>query len=123
MRMLRILIIILALIVILIIECNAQDAFQMSLPDNAIGRIGRGQINEIVYSPDGKLLAVGSSIGTWLYDAESGKELALLTAHTGGVGSVAFSPDSKTLATVNYYHTIYLWDMKTREHKATLIGM
>ena len=69
-----------------------------------------------------QLLAVGSSIGTWLYDAESGKELALLTAHTGGVTSVAFSPDSKTLATVNYGRSILLWDMKTREHKATLGG-
>ena len=110
----------------IVLESNAQSGFQMSLPDfynsGAIGRIGRGQINEIVYSPDGQLLAVGSSIGTWLYDAESGKELALLTAHTGGVTSVAFSPDGKTLATVNYVRSILLWDMKTREHKATLLG-
>ena len=41
----------------IVLESNAQSGFQMSLPDfynsGAIGRIGRGQINEIVYSPDG----------------------------------------------------------------------
>ena len=86
MRLLRIpfimLGLILGLIVILIIECNAQEAFQMSLPDfynsAAIGRIGRGQIKEILYSPDSKLLAVGSSIGKWLYDAESGTEQLII---------------------------------------------
>ena len=132
----RILTSLLLLVFAVILKSNAQtDHYSgrlMSLPDfyysgtigysGAIGRIGKGQIKEIVYSPDGQLLAVASSIGTWLYDAESGKELALLTAHTGPVRSVAFSPDSKTLATVNYYFTIYLWDTKTREHKATLVG-
>ena len=122
MKMLRILFIILALSVILILESNGQDAFQMSLPENAIGRIGRGQLTDIAYSPDGKLLAVGSSIGTWLYDANTGKEIALLTAHIGKVNSLAFSPDSKSLATVNNNYLIYLWDVIAREHKATLPG-
>ena len=122
MKMLRILFIILALSVILILESNGQDAFQMLLPENAIGRIGRGQLTDIAYSPDGKLLAVGSSIGTWLYDANTGKEIALLTAHIGKVNSVAFSPDSKSLATVNNNYLIYLWDVIAREHKATLPG-
>ena len=122
MKQIRMLFVISLLSIGLILESYAQSGFTMSLPENAIGRIGRGRINEIVYSPDGKMLAVASSIGTWLYDAESGRELALLTAHTGHVRSVAFSPDSETLATVDYYHTIYLWDTKTREHKATLVG-
>ncbi len=122
MKMWRILFIILALSVILILESNGQNAFQMSLPENAIGRIGRGQPTDIAYSPDGKLLAVGSSIGTWLYDANTSKEIALLTAHIGRVNSVAFSPDSKSLATVNNNYLIYLWDVITREHKATLPG-
>ena len=122
MKQIRMLFVISLLSIAVILESNAQNAFQMSLPENAIGRIGRGRINEITYSPNGKMLAVASSIGTWLYDANSGKELALLTAHTGIVSSVAFSPDSKTIATANYYHTIYLWDTTTKEHKATLVG-
>ncbi len=122
MKQIRMLFVISLLSIGLILESNAQSGFTMSLPENAIGRIGRGQINEIVYSPDGKLLAVGSSIGTWLYDANTGKELALLTTHTGKVRSIAFSPDSKTIATVDNYHTIYLWDTTTKEHKATLVG-
>lgn len=122
MKQIRMLFVILLLSIGLILESNAQSGFTMSLPENAIGRIGRGRINEIVYSPNGKMLAVGSSIGTWLYDANTGKELALLTAHTGHVPSVAFSPDSKTIATADYYNTIYLWDTTTKELKATLVG-
>ena len=55
---------------------------QWSLPENTVARIGKGQITDMAYSPDGKLLGVGTSIGTWLYDAHTGTEIALLTGHT-----------------------------------------
>ena len=48
---------------------------QFDLPEGATQRIGKGAIWEIGYSPDGKILAVASSIGTWLYDAQTGVEL------------------------------------------------
>ena len=56
----------------------AQDHTQMSLPEDAKARLGKGMPNEIAYSPDGTRLAVGSSIGVWLHDAQSGKALSLL---------------------------------------------
>ena len=40
----------------------AKDTSQWSLPENATARFGKGNITDITYSPDGKLLAVGSSI-------------------------------------------------------------
>jgi len=122
MKPMRILVITLLLLLVSLPNVDAKDSSQWVLPENAIARIGKGQITDMAYSPDGKLLAVGTSIGTWLYDAHTGGEVALLTAHTGKVTSVAFSPDGMTLATVDYYHTIYLWDISTREHKATLAG-
>ncbi len=76
----------------------AQDTPQWQrwqLPEGAKMRLGKGGIIEIAYSPDGTRLAVAGSIGIWLYDAETGEELDLLTGHTGRVISVVFSPDGK----------------------------
>ena len=84
----------------------AQDYTQLSLPEGAKARLGKGFINEIAYSPDGTRLAVASSIGIWIYDAKTGEELDLITGHTKWVLSVAFSPDGNTLTSGRYgrYH-------------------
>ena len=100
----------------------AQDSPQWHLPDGAIARLGKGVISEVAYSPDGSQLAVAGGIGIWLYDASTGAEVALLTGHTGGVYSVAFSPDGTTIATENSDNTVRLWDVPTATHKNTLTG-
>ena len=74
---------------------------------------GKGKINEIQYSPDGTRLAVVSSIGIWLYDVATFRELALLTGHTEIVWSLAFSPDGQTLASGSWDGTVLLWDLTT----------
>ena len=73
---------------------DAQDSPQWHLPEGATARLGKGGITgEIAYSPDGTRLAVAGSIGIWLYDAQTGEALDLLTGHTDRVLSVSFSPD------------------------------
>ena len=107
-------------LVVFIISSYLSTAFgeydpvaQIGLPEGAIARIGKGTINKVAYSPDGTRLAVGSSIGVWIYDIESGKALDLFPMY--GVSCLAFSPDGKTLVCGNRRHHLVLWDMTTGE--------
>lgn len=98
----------------------AQDSTQWHLPEGTTARIGRGKIDDIKYSPDGTLLAVGTSVGVWLYDVRTHAELALLTKGTAAVTAVAFSPHRTMLASASSDGTIHLWDTRTYQLKVTL---
>ena len=115
----------LILLVLFSINTFAQDSPQWHLPDGAKARLGKGSISEIQYSPDGTRLAVAGSIGIWLYDTTTYRELALLTGHTSytnRVECVAFSPDGRTLASGNGDNTIRLRHAITGRHIRTLTG-
>ena len=98
----------------------SDDYSQWSLPEGAIMRLGKGSITgNITFSNDSSLLAVASSIGVWLYDGYTGKEINLFTNHTGYITSVAFSPDGKTLA-CSSSSEFYVWDIDTGTLKLTI---
>ncbi|RKU30770.1 hypothetical protein C6497_03575 [Candidatus Poribacteria bacterium] len=95
---------------------------QWSLPDGAKARLGKGGINDITCTSDGALLAVASKIGIWIYDIQTGEELALLTGHSGSVDRIAFSPDGHTLASGGRDSMLRLWNVDTQTEIGFLVG-
>lgn len=91
-----------------------QHETRTELPEGAIARLGKGGINVITFSPDGRFLAVGSDVGIYLYSVETGDEVALPNKTIGQVNTIAFSSDSNILAVGGYLRpTIQLWNLET----------
>ena len=71
------------------------DYTKWELPKAAKTRLGKGGINVLQFSPDGTQIAVGSNIGLWLYDVQTGKEISMFP---GMCQAIAFSPDGRFIA-------------------------
>ncbi|NEQ68332.1 MAG: hypothetical protein F6J86_28865 [Symploca sp. SIO1B1] len=80
-------------------------------------------INSVSFSPDGNILATGSSDKTIkLWDIETGQEIRTLRGHNQEVNSVSFNPDGNVLATGSGDKTIKLWDVEMGQEIRTLQG-
>ena len=77
----------------------------------------------VVFTPDGKLIATANRSGTViLWDAAHGTETLRLVGHTGVITSMAITADGKTLATGGEDRSIRLWDVATGRELHTLRG-
>jgi len=93
----------------------------LALPEGVVARLGIGNVNAVTFSPDGKFLAVASSIGIFLLDPFSLAEIYSFDTKAS-MASIAFSLDGSLLASGSGDHTIKLWDVRSRTLVATLEG-
>ena len=92
------------------------------LPEGATLRLGKGHIRDIKFVPDGTQFIVAASTGIWLYDAQTGAEIARLNEKPGDIRTIAFSPDGKTLISSDSEGQVQMWDISTAKLHSTLRG-
>ena len=61
---------------------GSTDSSTWHLPEGALVRLGRGDVNDIAFTPDGRYLAVTSHFGLWWYDVSTRAVLTLWEAGT-----------------------------------------
>ncbi|MCY3723203.1 MAG: hypothetical protein OXG97_13355 [Candidatus Poribacteria bacterium] len=84
------------------------------LPPQTVARFGKSRVTTTQISPDGNVIAVVTRIGVWLYDVHTYCFLSLIGIKgTGMLSKIAFSPDSKRIATADWDGVTKLWDIET----------
>jgi WD40 repeat protein len=85
---------------------SADHVFQVS----ELALLGKGPAHQIAYSPDGAHIAAASTMGVYLYTAET-LQLRQVLPTSSTVNQVAFSPDSRWIAGGLENGTVTLWDL------------
>src|SRR6266516_2265599 len=67
-------------------------------------------VTSVVWSPDGKYIASGSSDATVrVWDATTGRAILIYKGHVSAVNSVAWSPDGMRIASAGRDTTVQVW--------------
>ncbi len=87
----------------------------------------KGYVNDLALSPDGRLLAMLTSLSVQgdgivqFFDTASGREVGQLTGESGRLQALAFTPDGKRLA-MAAGSNIKLWDVQDKLELFSLPG-
>ncbi|WP_425244887.1 trypsin-like peptidase domain-containing protein [Streptomyces sp. NEAU-NA10] len=101
------------------------DGFETHLRDAVTGKIRTTLYASallLAFSPDGKTFATTNDRLVRLWDTATGAPRATLLGHANTVLAVAFSRDSRTLATAGRDKAVRLWDANTGHNRTTLTG-
>jgi len=88
-----------------------------------LGTFGNGAARDMTWSQDGKMLAVESSAGGYIYDTSSWNLVATIPTDSledGRPGQLTFSPDQKHLLFVSGYQKVF-WQYDLRTNKVSRI--
>ncbi len=134
MRTIHAIIAILLLTLIILPFSYADDYTRWELPEGAELRLGKGKManleghlttigkgNSYQFSSDNTKLAVITSIGVWLYDVMTGKEISLSKMNGYLTDNIILSPDLQLFANIRK-HKIDIWDLNSNQIKTTLEG-
>ena len=77
---------------------------------------------DVVFSPDGKQMALGVGNTLELWDVKTGEKTRIFKGHTGSIWSVAFSPDGTRVVSGSTDTTIKIWDAQIDDEIKTFEG-
>ena len=80
--------------------------------------IGREYINDLAFSPDGRMIAASNGFDINFWNVESGDLVNSITGYHEVVGKALFIPDRDLL--VSFDSGVRIWDLKTRKLQKTL---
>lgn len=88
-----------------------------------IARLGKGTIRQVQFTPDGKYVALGTSLGVELRDPATLEQRAFFEAPGFGTvsGEMHITNDGKRIAVAGS-GAIALWDVETKQRTAVLGG-
>jgi WD40 repeat protein len=89
---------------------------------NQLISIPGDNVYRLIFSSDGKILALASSDEVKLLDVTTGQEIRTLEGKTGQIEALAFSPDDRVLAAGGWNNNVILWDVASGAILQTLTG-
>ncbi|MFF3334736.1 trypsin-like peptidase domain-containing protein [Streptomyces sp. NPDC002888] len=101
------------------------DDYDVDLRDAVTGKTRStllGTARLVAFSPDSKTFATASDRVVQLWDAATESPRATLPGHANVILALAFSRDSRTLATAGRDKTVRLWDAATGNNRTALTG-
>ena len=91
-------VLILMLIIVLLLAAQPHSLAESLKQQPTAKFISRGELRDVVYSPDGTQLAAMTLEGLWLYGEDHPEGQLLYEEHASPLSAVAWSPDGSIIA-------------------------